>query len=636
MMIIPTNLRCILLVVLFCGMYGYAQEYQINGAVIDTEDQPISFVTVVANKAIVEGDGNPGFEPVQGSSTDEAGKFTLEGLEAGTYLISFLYLGYHVKSINVEIDGNKDLGIVQLEESREDLDEAVVTSRRPAIVKEPGKLVFNVEGTSIANGNAIQLLAKTPGVLVLPESISVKNSTPVVYINNRRVYLSSSEVYSLLTNTDAGVIKAIEVITNPGAQYDAEGGSVLNIITSKAISVGYKGTISTNYQQGVYPKYSFGTSQFYKNNWLSLTGDYTFSPRKEFKDQEDMIRYFDPSLNVQSLWESDFYRTTRSYAHQGNVNAEFTLNEKNSLSVVASAFIAPDTEYNNRVDAEIRNANRELDSTFNTMSFLNNTKSNYSFNATHRTALNEKGSSLKTSVNYILYDDEQFQEVASDYFDAAGEFLRTNSFFTNAMQNSDIITAQTDLSIPMQSGDFALGVKYSNIDTESGLEFFNTNSGTATFEPGLSDEFLYEEAIYAGYLEYSAGWEKWALNVGVRAEKTVIEGTSNSLGTVNNQDYFELFPSISLDRTLVDGNVLGLSYARRITRPRYQSLNPFKYFLNENNFNAGNPNLVPAIDNKIKLSYSYKNKLFFDLYYHHTDNVPVSYTHLTLPTIYSV
>jgi len=144
---------------------------------------------------------------------------------------------------------------------------------------------------------------------------------------------------------------------------------------------------------------------------------------------------------------------------------------------------------------------------------------------------------------------------------------------------------------------------------------------TSQFNPDLSDEFLYEESIFAGYANYSLNLKHWSLNAGIRMEYTDVVGNSLSLGVVNSQNYFELFPAVSIERTIKENNKLGLSYARRLTRPRYQSLNPFKYFQNENNFNAGNPNLIPAIDNKITLSYTYKNKWFFDLYYHRTDNV---------------
>jgi outer membrane receptor for Fe3+-dicitrate len=136
----------------------------------------------------------------------------------------------------------------------------------------------------------------------------------------------------------------------------------------------------------------------------------------------------------------------------------------------------------------------------------------------------------------------------------------------------------------------------------------------------LSDDFDYKENIYAGYLSYQIDFEKWNLTGGLRGEYTFIDAISRSLGKLETQKYFELFPTASIHYQLTESSGLGLSYKRAIQRPRYQSLNPFKYFITENNYNAGNPNLVPAIENKITLSYDYKNKLFFELYYQYFKN----------------
>ena len=83
-----------------------------------------------------------------------------------------------------------------------------------------------------------------------------------------------------MRNTDATLIKSVEVITNPSSKYDAEAGTVINITTTRAISLGYKGSINGNYEQSVYAKYRICTAHFYKNDWLNVYGSYSFSPRK--------------------------------------------------------------------------------------------------------------------------------------------------------------------------------------------------------------------------------------------------------------------------------------------------------------------------------------------------------------------
>lgn len=597
-----------------------AQNIQLSGTVQDAQGNAISLVDVLLMKAISENKGNPGFDFVSTTLTAEDGNFKFTGLEKGTYKITCGSFGFKPNTQQIFLTESTHLSEINLSPSVEELEETVISAKRPILKKEPGKLIFTVEGTSIATGDAIQVLSKTPGIFTFGDKIIVKNMTPVIYINDKRLYIPRNDIYSFLKSLDGSTIERVEVITNPPAKYDADGSMVLSIFTSKNVSTGYKGTINGTYEQAVYPKYLLGTTHFFKNKWLDLSLNYSFAPRKEFKDQDDKIQFFTPGNAVYSRWESDFARTTNSNAHQGNIDALITLDDRNSIRVSSSIFNAPNTEYNNNVSVEIRNAQFQLDSTFTTIGFLSNDKTNVSYELAHVAKLGEKGASLNTRFTYIDYDDSQFQQVETQYFTPSTTLLRANNFYTNANQNSNIFVGSMDGTIPMEDGEFLAGVKYTNSDSKSALDFFEIENGVTTFNPGLSDQFSYDESIYAAYLSYNRNWEKWSIDAGLRAEYTDIEGNSIVLGQINTDRYFELFPSVSLQHQLDKNNNLGISYARRISRPKYQSLNPFKYFLNENNFNSGNPELAPAIDNKITFSYALKNTWFFDLYYHHTDN----------------
>ncbi|MCW8982034.1 MAG: TonB-dependent receptor [Altibacter sp.] len=603
------------MVFLLCSIPLFAQEYSVSGKVENASGEPLPYLTV-----LVFSENNTTI-PFAGTTCDEQGAFVITNLAAQPYRITFSFIGYETQEQLFELSNNTTLPTITMREATEALQETVITGRKPMLQKEQGKLIFTVENSSIATGNTMELLSKTPSVLILQDKITIKNMPATIYLNGRRVYLSETEVASFLRNMDASNIKSIEVISNPSAKYDAEAVSVLNIITVRPVSVGYKGSVEGRYEQAVYAKYSVGTSHFYKNDWLDLFGSYSFNPRKEFKEQFDEIRFFNvDEITTRSFWETNFTRTTNSYAHHGNLIADITLNKRNSFSIASNIFISPNTAYHNTVYAELFNAQRQLDSTFRTKSDLENDQKNLSFTAEYRALLDDTGTSLTTTLNFIAYDDQQHQSVLTNYFLPNGSSLRSNSFFTDALQDSDIATGAIDLKVPGESQEWETGIKYSNIDSQSGLDFFNTNNNVMEFDPALSDEFTYLESIFAGYINFSKQWQKWDLVAGLRTEFTAVEGDSRSLGLVNNQEYLEFFPSLSLQYTVNDSNSLGVSFARRIERPRYQSLNPFKYFLNENNFNGGNPNLMPAIDSKFTISYNYKSKWFVDVYYHHTDN----------------
>jgi len=609
---------------LFCCLSGgvlLAQDFSVSGRVINAENSPLTFVNVL----VYEGEAET---PLKGTTTDEDGSFMLSDLVKGSYRLHFSYIGFEDYIETFEISSNKNLSSVILKESSEMLDETVVYTKLPTIRKTPGKLVFEVENTSLSVGNTIDLLKKTPGVIVIGENIQIKLSLPKIYINGKRVYLSASEVYSLLQNTDAAAIKSVEVITNPSSKYDADAGIVLNIITTKAISIGYKGSVDATYEQGIYPKYNFGTSHFYKNNWLNVYASYTYGKRKEYKEDENYIRYFQPDeVTTKSIWETNFNRTTESKNHNGNVVLDFTLNDKNSLSLTSNISVTPKVDYKNNGESLIYNPQRQLDSTITTLSYVNFDKNNLTLALDYNRKLNDKGATLAFSGNYIYYDYFQNQSVSSDYLLANGNFLKNNSFYTDSKQNNNIFTGQADVSTELWGGTFEAGVKYSNIDTESKMDFFNTENNISTFNNSLSDDFNYKENIYSEYINFEKEWEKWSITAGLRGEYTDVDAISRALGQVNSQQYFDIFPSASFHYSLNENNGIGLSYNRSIERPRYQSLNPFKYYITDRNYNEGNPKLVPAIEDKITLSYDYKSKLFFEFYY---QNIEYSLDNLTL------
>src|SRR5690606_4078431 len=489
--------------------------------------------------------------PLKGTTTEEDGSFNFKEMEAGTYKIAFSYIGFENFEQTVEVSSHKFIGNVILKESTEKLNETVVSAKLPTIQKTAGKLVFIVENTSFSVGSTMDLLKKTPGVVVIGENIQVKFSTPIVYINEKRVYLSSSEVAALLENTDASNIKSIEVITNPSSKYDADAGTVLNIITSKAISIGYKGSVNATYEQEIYPKYRLGTSHFYKNNWLNAYASYTYGKRKEYKEDESYIRFFQPDdVSTKMIMETDFNRTTNFDNHHGNMVLDFMLDAKNTLSFTSNISVTPKVDYNNWGESIIYNPQRQVDSTITTLSSVNFEKNNLAFALDYNRKLDDKGSSLSASANYIYYDNLQNQNLSSDYVLANGDFLRNRSFQTESEQNSNIFTGQTDFSTELWGGTFMAGLKFSNVDTQSKLDFFNVANNVITFSAPLSDDFNYKENIYAEYINYEKEWEKWSITAGLRGEYTDIDAISRSLGEVNNQNYFDLFPSASFHYTI--------------------------------------------------------------------------------------
>lgn len=595
-----------------------AAQSTLSGKIIDKTDKPVPYATVILL------DAQDSVSVYQGVISRDDGTFIFEDVEPKYYLLKISFVGFQdeLKRINVEDD--MDLGTIVIEESVSSLEEVSITVKRPSITREVDRLVFNVENTTLSSGNSWQILKKTPGVIDAGGNLMVRNQGVQVYINDKKVQLSSDELQTLLMNYSAENIKSVEVITNPPARYDAEGGAILNIVTSKSISPGYKGSVSGTYTQAVFPKFSIGTSHYKKTEDLNLFFNYSYNPGKSFKEDDSYINFINGEGDIFSRWETDFDRTTRTQSHNANLMLDYELDENNSLSFSSYAVISPNETFDNNVFTDITDDLEETADYFRTGSSLEEDLSNIAFNLGYKHRLNKAGAEISAKLHYTRYDQDRLQEVSTFYFQQLNDFLSRNSFFTEAVQGIDIYTGQIDYVTPLGSTNLETGIKVSAIESDSGIDFFNTESGSAIFNPALSDHFIYNEKIYAAYASLSKDWESWSIKAGIRAEQTEREGQSRSVEEIASRSYLDFFPSVYLQHRINQNHSLSLDYSRRIQRPNYSDLNPFRYFLNENNFNAGNPNLRPAISDNFSLNYTLKNSYFFSVYYR--DNGPMPQT----------
>lgn len=593
---------------------SFAQSGNITGKVIDDQQRAVPYANVLLLKA-----ADSTF--VKGAVSEENGEILFAEISSGTYLIKASFVGFKDGySSPFELKDQIRIPDLILQENSEALDAVMVNYRKPTIDRKVDRMIFNVENTAISSGTTFDILQRTPGVIVNQGQLLVKNRPAQVYINDRKVYLTNEELQQLLEGFAGVNVKSVEVITTPPARYDAEGGAILNIVTSKNLSIGYKGSLNASNTVAIKPKYNAGTSQYYKTDWLNAFASYNFNSRFDVKTDEGFVQFYNPNGSEKATWEDLFQRETRTISHSLNTILDFTLSETEMLSFTANILHTPKANSDISGRTETYNPQGQLDSLYTTQSRLENQRDNLLFNLNYEKQLGENGATLSANANYIDYTDDQMQSVATRYVSAQGNLLNANAFNTIPTQKSQIYTGQLDYSGNLGKWSFEAGAKYSGINSESRQEFFNTAGNVSDADAILNDNFDYTEGIYASYFSFAKDWEKWSFKAGLRGEYTDANGNSRTLGVVNTQEYLELFPTAYLMYAAADNHSFALDYSRRIDRPRFQSLNPYRYFLNENNFQEGNPNIQPAIANKVKLSYSFKNKLSFELYWDRIDN----------------
>ncbi|NDV42089.1 outer membrane beta-barrel family protein [Flagellimonas sediminis] len=597
----------VLLVILTANALS-GQTFKISGKVVDEQDQIIPFANILLLKA-----ADTTF--VKGTSADDNGFFTLLDVEPNLYLLQASYVGRGSEPRALDIKTDVSLGALIIPLETNELDEVVVTAQRPKLQKLPDRLVFSVENTVVSQGTSWDILKSTPGVIVNQEELMIRGQNATVYLNDRKVQLSGQEVRDLLQGLSGANIKSVEVIANPPASYDAEGGPILNIVTSKNIIPGYKGSVNGTYTQAVFPKFSMGTSHYYKTDKLHLFANYTINPQKELRKTTKGIHFMDDTNTVFSEWDTNYNQINKSQSQNGSFILDYDFDERNSLNFTSNLLFNLDQDQHTNLNNEMLNGSGQLDSTFTTQNMANLDNTNLAFDLSYVHKLKKPGARLSANGHYTYFNGKSLQNLGSDYFDTNGVFLREFGFDSDSEQDIQIFTGQLDYSTPIGNASFETGAKISSINSKSNVDFFNFTGSSNTVDASLSDRYTYDENVYAAYLSFVKNWEKWSMKLGVRGELTEAEGTSLTLNQVNTQDFFEPFPSVYLLYSPSDKHSFSFDYGRNVNRPKYNDLNPFRFFFNENDYEQGNPRLTPSFSNNFNFNYTLNSEYFFDVYY---------------------
>ncbi len=583
---------------LFCLTFSlaFSQDFIINGVVIDDNQKPV----VLANVILLTGEG----DFIKGTVTNDQGFYDFKAVTSGTYNIVASYIANTVESSNISVTENMELKPLILQSAQE-LDEVVVTQKKPVLEQLADRHIFSIENTALSDGDIWDVLKRTPGVMVMNNRLYINGSPNVnVMINGKLVNLPESDIINLLTGSSASNVEAIEVITSPPAKYSAEGGLLINIKMKKNLVAGYNGAVFNRYTQGVLPKHTLGTDHFFKGKKIDFSTNYSFSHNRNWTRYTDITTYLENGLENE-IWTAEQKIISKKKSHNINLFLDVQLNEKNTLSITSTSSLSPNgnTDYFSITDintidsdltARLDGLNVLIDDTYNTSNYLDWVYK-----------LNDKGAELATNVHFTYNDSKQNQVLNNNIVQGFAENTSENTLNIGSDQIINLFSAQTDLSLPLTKQTvMETGFRVATINSEASIMqsgFDDSVNGISPTESGLFD---YDEQIYAGYVSLNNNWESWKLNVGLRAEYTDTEGNLDMSASLNTTSYFKLFPNMALSYKK-EKNAFYLKYYRRITRPRYSSINPFQFYLTANSLYEGNPNLKPAYSNYFQFDYVY-------------------------------
>ncbi len=605
---------CLLTASLFAGGNG-----EVKGTVKGADDLAMEFANVLLLKPADS-------SLVKGTITDSLGNFAIGNLPFENYLLAVKSIGYapaYTGVFNIsETNTEHSTGIIRIEDTTVSLDEVVVKSRKPTVQMYADKLVLNVEDSPIATGNtALELLEQAPGVsLDHNDNISLKGQAGVlVIIDGKQTYLSNQEVAKMLDGMSGESVKKIEVIHNPSAKYDAEGtAGVINIVMKKDKNLGLNGRISGSIAQGLSSNYRGKVELNYREKKYNVFGSYGVGTRneKEYLLLERRV----PSGESTTIFDQRLDELNDRINYQSRVGFDYFLSDKTTVGFLFNRNATSkdsDNITNTQISGDPFLAYESITvDAVGDNSWYTNT---YNANVTH--AFDDKGHQLSVDADYSRYDDPSLDIYENRFYNAENEQLGVSSWIrSNSHSKVDMKALKLDYARPLsETLSLEMGAKMSRVNTDNSI-LFELRDGDAdwTVDDGRSNQFIFDEKIYAAYGTVSTRIKNVDVQVGLRSEYTVSDGRSVTLDETFQNKYLQFFPNLSLAHSIGDSHSLNYSYSRRIGRPNYEALNPFVYFLDQYTYSQGNPYLKPEFSHNFNVTHGFKNFIYTTLSYSRT------------------
>jgi len=592
-------------------------QLSINGILQDDESTPIMFSNVVLYSTSDS-------TMVKVESSDEEGKFSFRNIEQGSYYIVSSYVGFNdYQSSEIELNNaSVDMGTLQMVTSSVQLETAVVKAKRALVEVKPDRMVFNVEGTiNSAGDNALELLRKAPGVLVdNNNNISVLSRAGVlIYVDGKRLPLAGDDLTAYLNSLPAEQIDRMDIITNPGAKYEAQGNAgIIDIRMKRDKSHGMNGSISGSIGQGQLMTGNISSVGNYRNKRLNTFGTLGYNGGTSFNEM-----FFLNNQNGIRTNESEYSENTRSGINY-RWGTDFFIGKNHTIGFLVTGQNNESSSLSeNNIEISPLTNPASVDSVLLANNSSEQERDQSTFNLNY--AFDNKTSSINFDIDYGRYRNISDYVQPNQYFDVTRTELLTEVLTEyNTPVDIDIYTAKIDFETDWAGGKLGLGTKFSKVDTDNTFLFYDIIDGQSVQNNFRSNEFFYDENVYAAYASYQRPVnEKLNFSAGLRVESTDAVGDLKAFLPELQKDpvdlnYTDLFPSAGLTYNLAYNKTLSLNYGRRINRPDYNVLNPFTVQLSELSFQKGNEKLNPEIVNNFELGYTLNFRYNFKLSYSKT------------------
>lgn len=543
------------------------------------------------------------------SISDEKGNYSLKLLENGNYTIRLIQDGIEISHKDIAINGEVKQDFFIEKKNEKQIEGVTLTARKKLIERKADRLVFNVSNSVASQGmDAVDALATTPLVKVDDNTgVSIVGKSGVaVMINDRILNLSDAELVTYLKSLRSENIEKIEVITAPPAKYEAQGNSgLINIVLKKNQNLGWSGSLTSSLQQQTYTGNSNSVTVNYQNEKLR-------SSLKLRQNKNEKHSYENYWIEGEDGLKSNDNRRDFGDGLGANLSLDYQLSKKSNVGFIYDFGFG-------HSNMDIRNTSNYFQNGIYTNTLLTDaqhraTGRQHTASAYYDLKFGKQDNKLNITGNYFSNTPETIIDFTTT--ESSGDRFVVKS---PSMVDYKIYSGQADLTLPYQFAKTEAGVKFTNFDNNSSIFYQNLTNGQYITDPLKSNEFEYNEKNYAAYISFEKSFnEKWSAKAGLRYEYSVVNGNSLTSGQQTENSYGKFFPTAYISYKSNENHTFNLNYSKRINRPGFRAINPYRWYININSYFTGNPFLKPSINHNFELSYVYKGKLSASAYFQRT------------------
>lgn len=560
---------------------------------------------------------------------NEEGIFEFENIKPGSYTVAVSQVGYtKIKSAIIQIGpDNQQVTIppIVLTPQVQSLEGVTIEAKKPFIERKLDKLVLNVENSIASAGSTVlEVLERAPGVMVNQESsLNLKGKQGViVMIDGKPSPLSGADLIAYLKGIPSASIASIEIITQPSARYDAAGNAgIINIKFKKDQRQGLNGAFTFSLGQGFYTKPSASTNANFRKKKWNVFGNYSHIQPQNFTRFYINRKFFDVNQNLQSTFDQTSFIKQPVSSDNTRFGVDYYLNKKTVIGTLFN-FNWNGSERDGKTNSLITLPNGQLDYTTRTDILLNENRFNGFGNFNLKHTFDSTGRELTTDLDYGQFNASTFQNINNANFNANDALIAADKLTTDQHGLITIRSLKADYVNPLKNNaKFEAGIKLSIVDSDNDVKFFDVTEETPVLDESRSNHFIYRENVNAAYVSYAKTFKKFDLQMGLRMEQTSTRGEQLATGEEFSRSYVNWFPSFVINRKLSDQHQLSFSYAKRIDRPSYRQLNPFKIFVDPYTYVVGEPTLKPVLTNSYEINHTFLNKYVTSFSYASTREV---------------